>query len=198
MDISAFIFFSLFYICFWSSIWGAVTYAVAKNRGYTGASNFWLGFFLGLIGLIIVLVRPDKRAELAYYTPVGQLEAYQGRQWYCTRCGSVNLGTNTCVGCGEQYWFCTMCGTANSTQMTHCCRCGYAGMNGQYVNAGGPQMYAPAQQQYLDQPQQTADAYAGYTQYSGPDELLKYKELLDRGAITQEEYEAKKRQILGV
>lgn len=32
---------------------------------------------------------------------------------------------------------------------------------------------------------------------SGPDELKKYKELLDMGAITQEEFDRKKRQILG-
>ncbi len=30
------------------------------------------------------------------------------------------------------------------------------------------------------------------------DELMKYKQLLDAGAITQEEYEIKKRQILGL
>ena len=34
-------------------------------------------------------------------------------------------------------------------------------------------------------------------QASGADVLKKYKELLDSGAITQEEYEVKKRQILG-
>ena len=33
---------------------------------------------------------------------------------------------------------------------------------------------------------------------SDADELKKYKELLDQGAITQEEYEAKKKQILGL
>ena len=34
-------------------------------------------------------------------------------------------------------------------------------------------------------------------QFSPADELKKYKELLDMGAITQEEYEMKKKQILG-
>ena len=33
------------------------------------------------------------------------------------------------------------------------------------------------------------------TQYSGADELKKYKELLDLGAITQEEFNLKKSQI---
>ena len=35
-------------------------------------------------------------------------------------------------------------------------------------------------------------------QVSAADELKKYKELLDTGAITQEEYEAKKKELLGL
>ena len=36
------------------------------------------------------------------------------------------------------------------------------------------------------------------TEVSPADEILKYKNLLDAGAITQEEYEAKKQQLLGL
>lgn len=35
-------------------------------------------------------------------------------------------------------------------------------------------------------------------QSSDADEIAKYKALLDSGAITQEEYEAKKKQLLGL
>ena len=35
-------------------------------------------------------------------------------------------------------------------------------------------------------------------QNSGADEIVKYKELLDKGIITQEEYDAKKKQLLGL
>ena len=35
-------------------------------------------------------------------------------------------------------------------------------------------------------------------QVSGADELKKFKELLDMGVITQEEFDAKKKQILGL
>ena len=38
----------------------------------------------------------------------------------------------------------------------------------------------------------------GAQQTSGADELKKYKELLDNGVITQEEFDAKKKQILGL
>lgn len=36
------------------------------------------------------------------------------------------------------------------------------------------------------------------TEVSPADEILKYKNLLDAGAITQEEYDDKKRQLLGL
>lgn len=200
IDITGLIFLYLFVIAVVGCIWGAVTYAVAKSRGYTGSLNFWLGFLLGLIGLVIVLLRPDKRAELGYYPPAGQLNGYQGRAWFCTRCGVQNAGTNTCVACGEQFWFCSMCGTPNSYQTTACGRCGYVAATTQYVNAGGPQVQIPVQQLYQQAPvqQQALDEYANYTSYSSPDELMKYKELLDRGVISQEEYEMKKKQILGL
>lgn len=35
-------------------------------------------------------------------------------------------------------------------------------------------------------------------QQSGADEILKYKQLMDQGIITHDEYEAKKRQLLGI
>ncbi len=161
---------------FWGCVWGAVTYQVAKSRGYTGSLNFWLGFLLGLIGLVIILVRPEKSTELGYYPPAGQLDAYQGRQWFCTRCGTPNAATNTCVGCGERYWFCTICGTPNSFMTPTCGRCGYVGVNGSYVNAGEPQAQVPVQQQYQSQPQsqmQVTNEYADYTPYYGPDDLIK-------------------------
>lgn len=39
---------------------------------------------------------------------------------------------------------------------------------------------------------------AASTPISAADELMKYKNLLDSGAITQEEYESKKKQLLGL
>ena len=55
-----------------------------------------------------------------------------------------------------------------------------------------PRPQAPQQPQY-PQPPQGAPAY-----FSAPEELKKYKELLDMGAITQEEFDEKKRQLLGL
>ena len=39
-------------------IFGAVTKAINSNRGKDG--GFWWGFFLGVIGIIVVAVRPKE------------------------------------------------------------------------------------------------------------------------------------------
>ena len=39
-------------------VFGAVTKAINRNRGKDG--GFWWGFFLGIIGIIIVAVRPKE------------------------------------------------------------------------------------------------------------------------------------------
>ena len=39
-------------------IFGFITIAISKSKGYDG--GFWWGFFLGILGLIVVAVRPDK------------------------------------------------------------------------------------------------------------------------------------------
>ena len=46
--------------------------------------------------------------------------------------------------------------------------------------------------------EQTSASNVGRNNYSAADEILKYKNLLDIGAITQEEYDAKKKQLLGL
>lgn len=45
---------------------------------------------------------------------------------------------------------------------------------------------------------QAAIASVQQPQFSAPDELMKWKQLLDAGAITQDEYEAKKKLLLGL
>ena len=42
-------------------IFGAVSKVITSNRGMKG--GFWWGFFLGVIGIIVVAVRPKDKAE---------------------------------------------------------------------------------------------------------------------------------------
>ncbi|MDE6678156.1 MAG: hypothetical protein K2K02_03850 [Ruminococcus sp.] len=42
-----------------ASIWGLITRAISKSKGYKG--GFAWGFWLGIIGLIVVACKPDNR-----------------------------------------------------------------------------------------------------------------------------------------
>jgi len=44
-------------------IWGAVCIAIIRSKGYEAAPFsgwFWVGFFLGIIGLIVAAVKPEN------------------------------------------------------------------------------------------------------------------------------------------
>ncbi len=180
-------------------IWGIVTQKVAENKGYYD-SSFWWGFFLGLIGLIVVLVRPDNNRTVYSNDPryMGNTQQ-QSRRWYCTKCGTENGLSNTCVTCGERRytgskttapnggWRC-ICGAVNPAYVGTC-GCGLE------KGASAPKK-ASAQPEIPVSPATTNTAQTSSS--SKFDEIKAYKELLDCGAITQEEYDKKKSEILGL
>lgn len=43
-------------------IFGYISRTVAKSKGY--ANGFWWGFFLGLLGLLVVALRPDRSKQM--------------------------------------------------------------------------------------------------------------------------------------
>ncbi len=51
-------FFGLYF--FWCLIWGFVCESIAKNRGYKNDHSFLWGFFLGIIGVIVVYSKPVR------------------------------------------------------------------------------------------------------------------------------------------
>ena len=80
-------------------------------------------------------------------------------------------------------WRCNNCGKANYSYSYACASCGH--------KKDEP---APAKQVSLDAPKVEEKE----AQSSPADELRKWKQLLDDGVITQEEFDAKKKQLLGL
>lgn len=69
-------------VIFFGVIFGVICMSVGENREIGKTAGFWLGFFLGLIGLIIVLCssRVDQRPYLPHHfgDPVpDQLKKYK-------------------------------------------------------------------------------------------------------------------------
>lgn len=71
------------------------------------------------------------------------------------------------------------------------------GMIYKTMGEAGPGMPVPAAGDLCIQPQAEPEAAPAVEPASVADELLKFKQLLDMGAITQEEFDAQKKQLLG-
>lgn len=84
----------IFPYVFWMVIFGFIARHIAKKKGYK--NGFLWGFFLGIIGIIVVACRTDKRL----------LDAVQAQSaaagWKCVSCGTSNIAEGR---------FCSMCGT---------------------------------------------------------------------------------------
>jgi hypothetical protein len=101
----------------------------------------------------------------------------KGLSQKCLNCGIVNHeGAKFCAKCGEtleyikqsEELFCPSCGKNNPNNAIFCCECGNK----------------------IDKPEQSKSSYL--------EDLKKLAELKEKGIITEEEFQAKKKQILGL
>ena len=158
-----------FYICLSigiSCIFGAITKSINENKGYDG--GFAWGFWLGWIGIIVVACRQPAQV---YYPP------------------SPNPSYNSSSSNAPGGWRCT-CGRFHSAYVTSC-TCGKAKRD---VLSPKPAM--PVRQPAIPATPAPAPAPAPADETKTIEALKEYKDLLDSGIITQEEFEQKKKTLL--
>lgn len=185
-------------------IWGFIVRKVAENRGYYNDNSFWWGFFLGLIGLIVILTRPERRTYSGYsqYSAPSASSTQTGA-WICPNCGTQNRLSNTCITCAKQRpgprggtegWRCR-CGRTNASYVGTC-SCGLLKpMPGAAPsNVPAPQTNVQTSSSAPVTNVNSSDVKAG----SKFDEVKSYKELLDAGIISQEDFDKKKAELLGL
>lgn len=195
-------------------IFGAITKRINENKGYDG--GFAWGFWLGVIGIIVVACRPE--AQPIYFrdshssppprAEIPGLAANGG--WYCTNCGRQHPAYELSCVCGmtkqkakaegnvaapkpaakpgvsNGVWYCTNCGRQHLAYESSCV-CGTSKKNAVVADSAATPTPKPA-------PQKTASS-ANEEQIIQA--LKEYKTLLDEGIITQEEFENKKKSLLG-
>lgn len=150
-----------------SCIFGAITHAIQDSKGYS-ETGFWWGFWLGWIGIIVVACKPNINE---YY--------------YSRRSGNGPSPVVTSATVPQGGWRCS-CGRTHAGYVSSC----VCGLNKNQLTtpakpASSPSAAAPAPKSAP--PESEADKIAA---------LRQYKELLDSGVLTQEEFEKKKQQLL--
>ncbi len=180
-------------ILIWGFIWGIITQSVSSSKGYDG--GFAWGFFLGIIGLLVVAVKPDNRSNSIYQSSNINQNNYGSRSTVvCKSCGATNSSSSFhCQSCGaklspavsaqktgkEGQWRCK-CGAQNYSYETSCHRCG----------------------EKKPFPSANSDNNASSTSVSDSksitEQLEELKKLQEQGLITEADIDAKKKQILKI
>ena len=157
----------------WGCIWGAATNVVIQNKGYD-ENWFWWGFFFGFIALLVAMSKPDNNSK-NYLVPTHLTES------------STHLTQSAKSIVPKDGWKCIKCGRGNSSYVGTCA-CGNTKLsNNNYSNNNN-----------LNNKNSNNKPMAPAVPISSADEIAKFKRLLDDGVITQEEFEKKKKQLLGL
>lgn len=107
-------------------IFGIISHIIAKQKGYTG--GFWWGFFLSVIGLIVVACRTDKKLLEGLNRPlIVENGSKPLNTWTCPECSTdVSESEAQCPVCGCKEWICPSCNRSNKATSSFCAGCGKA------------------------------------------------------------------------
>ena len=160
--------------------WGSLAQSTSEDKGYH-ENCFWWGFFFNLIGYIIVCSKPDNKSTYANgenllnsnsgpYRGIGRHDDSDS-YWECKKCKRKNaIYVGTC-GCGN-----TKQNNSSSDFKSNEQTQELAGTNNTRSNSVSGEI--------IDKEKEIINI------------LKQYKELVDSGAITEEEFQAKKKSLL--
>ena len=169
-------------------IFGFATKIVIENKGYDD-NWFWWGFFFGLIALIVACAKPQNIDYSSFTTRPSQ-PTYTS---YQTSYGS-NLSNAANKVHNEQLlanggWKCS-CGIVQASYVSSC-SCGKSKHEVQAAELKKKQEEEKRKEEQKKQAETMDES-------SKVAAIKEYKELMDAGIISQEEFEAKKKQLLGL
>lgn len=154
----------------WGTIWGVVCNKVIKNKGYD-ENWFWWGFFFNIIAVIIAFSKP-------------QVQNNSMNSQYDTVLSSVAEEIRVKEYLKDGGWRCIKCNTVNPHYKDRC-SCGQTKEKNSN-NIITKQI-----------PQTDSEPTLNLKSENEKIELIKkYKELLDMGGITEDEFNQKKEEIL--
>lgn len=160
-------------ILIYGLIFGFATRIVIENKGYDD-NWFWWGFFFGFIALIVACAKPQNISYSSDFTATRYASPPSA---YGTGLAQATHESDTQKMIAAGGWTCT-CGRTNAAYVSTCS----CGRNKRDVLA--------AQNKKASQGIDT-------TESSKIEAIKEYKRLMDEGIISQQEFDAKKKQLLG-
>lgn len=156
----------------WGLVWGACSRQCVIDKGYEdeGGKYFAIGFFLGLLGFILAYVKPDQKKEF--------LDRQYQQYLYNM---SAQKTKESEPAARNSDWRC-VCGAMNREVETSCHRCG--------------KTIAESKAEWKKKNNQKEDVQPASQSLS--EQLKELKTLLDEGLINEEEFAAKKKQLLNI
>lgn len=158
----------LFLVIAQGVFFGFATNAIIENKGYT-ENWFWWGFFFGLLALIVALTKPQRVTH----------SQYRGGGLYQSAESAYKQQM-----LAEGGWKCS-CGRVQASYVSTC-SCGVSRQSLLDAKRKSAQTPAPAPEKKPVTDKEKADA------------IREYKQLMDEGILSAEEFEAKKKQLLGI
>ena len=169
-------------------IFGFATKAVIEDKGYDD-NWFWWGFLFGFIALIVACAKPQnvRYSRNSTYTVYSSHSPAYGTPLAAAARESEEKKILAAGG-----WKCA-CGSVNAAYVSTC----HCGRNKSDVTAA-------QYKKELEAKKQAEHTKLADTQADHADELSKvaaikeYKKLMDDGIISQDEFDSKKKQLLGL
>ena len=178
-------------------IWGAISRSVMEGKGYSDASSwFWWGFFFDIIAVIIALTKPDlnvrQEADLVNRNSgivINQNKEAGDNEWKCRFYNKINANYVGTCGCGK---------TKQDSKEGYLKRAREMSEWTKQNQQGSKDIKEENSTSQTTTEAYTSDAHTNSvdSEYKKVEIIKKYKELLDANAITQEEFDKKKREIL--
>lgn len=204
----------IFYAIAYGIIWSIVCAKVMDNKGYDPGPWYLWGFLFGIFAFLVAATKEpyQKPVYSESETSLSRIlreDAQQkeernlksgidsGKLWQCPSCKKANAYYVTTCSCGTpkptsvyadrkdlEKWTCVNCGCKNTIHKV-ICTCGMKKSENDAKTAAGEKWVSPESSEQSDS-----------DKINNLDVLKKYKELLDMEAITQEEYDLKKSELL--
>lgn len=171
-----------------SIIFGFATKAVIRNKGYDD-NWFWWGFCFGFIALIVACAKPQN-IDYSFYNGQPSQPTYTSyRPSYGSSLSNAadKVRNEKLLAAGG--WKCS-CGRVHEPYVSSCT----CGKSKSEVKDAAYKKKQEAEKKQVEEKKQAENM----DEASKASAIKKYKELLDMGVITQEEFEAKKKQLLEV